>query len=184
MLRAGAQRKWEPFQELLEVYVGNSLWERRGLRGRAGRWQMGVPRAIAACSSPSGDHQLSQAKAPQWGGQRARRAASHRGDRRSLGGGGRACPGHPHVSVPIVSTFTNASRLQGEEVATAQEPVLPLLILPSRARQPCGGTLVTNMGSSPLRPPRPPATVIPRDSLGAFFTVMCFSWHVTHWVRS
>lgn len=54
VLRAGAQRKWEPFQELLEVYVGNSLWERRGLRGRAGRWQMGVPRAIAACSSPSG----------------------------------------------------------------------------------------------------------------------------------
>ena len=63
-------------------------------------------------------------------------------------------------------------------------PALPLLILPSRARQPLGGTLVTKMGSSPLLLPLPPATVIPRDSCGSFFTVMCFSWHVTHRVRS
>lgn len=61
---------------------------------------------------------------------------------------------------------------------------LPRLIRPSRDKQPWGWTLVTKIGSSPLLLPRPPATVIPRDSCGSFFTVMCFSLQVTHWERS
>lgn len=60
----------------------------------------------------------------------------------------------------------------------------PLLIRPSLDKQPCGWTLVTKIGSSPLLLPRPPATVMPRDSCGSFFTVMCFSLQVTHWDRS
>lgn len=40
------------------------------------------------------------------------------------------------------------------------------------------------MGSSPLLLPRPPATVMPRDSWGSFLTVMCFSLQVTHWEKS
>lgn len=65
-----------------------------------------------------------------------------------------------------------------------ENQALPRLILPSLAKHPWGCTLVTKMGSSPLLLPLPPATVIPRDSCGSFFTVMCFSWHVTHWERS
>lgn len=60
----------------------------------------------------------------------------------------------------------------------------PLLIRPSLDKQPWGWTLVTKMGSSPLLLPRPPATVMPSDSRGSFFTVMCFSLQVTHWDRS
>lgn len=66
----------------------------------------------------------------------------------------------------------------------AENEGAPLLIRPSRDKQPCGWTLVTKIGSSPLLLPRPPATVMPRDSRGSFFTVMCFSLHVTHWDRS
>lgn len=62
--------------------------------------------------------------------------------------------------------------------------VSPRLIRPSLDKQPCGWTLVTKIGSSPLLLPRPPATVMPRDSRGSFFTVMCFSLQVTHWERS
>ncbi len=47
--------------------------------------------------------------------------------------------------------------------------ILPRLIRPSRDRQPWGWTLVTKIGSSPLLLPRPPATVIPRDSCVSFF---------------
>lgn len=65
-----------------------------------------------------------------------------------------------------------------------ESQALPRLILPSLAKHPWGCTLVTKMGNSPLLLPLPPATVIPRDSCGSFFTVMCFSWHVTHWERS
>lgn len=61
---------------------------------------------------------------------------------------------------------------------------LPRLIRPSLDKQPWGWTLVTKIGSSPLLLPRPPATVIPKDSCGSFFTVMCFSLQVTHWERS
>lgn len=60
----------------------------------------------------------------------------------------------------------------------------PLFIRPSLDKQPCGWTLVTKIGSSPLLLPRPPATVMPKDSRGSFFTVMCFSLQLTHWDRS
>lgn len=71
-----------------------------------------------------------------------------------------------------------------------QRPVLvsqmysPLLMRPSLDKQPCGWTLVTKIGSSPLLLPRPPATVMPSDSWGSFFTVTCFSLQLTHWERS
>jgi len=60
----------------------------------------------------------------------------------------------------------------------------PRLMRPSLDKQPCGWTLVTKIGSSPLLLPRPPATVMPSDSWGSFFTVICFSLQLTHWERS
>lgn len=81
------------------------------------------------------------------------------------------------------SACTHQTAIRGHP-CHQENQALPRLILPSLARHPWGCTLVTKMGSSPLLLPLPPATVIPRDSCGSFFTVMCFSWQVTHWDRS